>query len=328
MFEISNKLFLAPLAGYSDLDFRRIARKFGADFTVSEMISVKGVRYRQKKTIAMAEGDNQDRPYIIQLFGNDPADFADAAAHLQEKIPQVDGFDVNCGCPVRKVLKQGAGVALMQNPQRIGEIVKALKASTSLPISIKIRLGWDKNSINFLEVGKIAQDQGADYIILHARDKDQLFSGEIDYQAVATLKKNLSIPVVGNGNVKDYPSYRRLCETGCDAVMIGRHAIGNPWIFEVLRRGEKGETWEPDLEEKLGWFKEHLNAFITRYGDAEGLRKFRILGVHYIRHIVKQKRKQLLQELFTLQSGNEVESYFEKIRMCSKEIATGEGEKR
>ncbi len=313
MIDLNNKLFLAPLAGYSDLDFRLIARKFGVDITVSEMISVKGVRYRQKKTIAMAAGDDRDKPYIIQLFGNDPDDFADAVTHLSVKIPQVSGFDVNCGCPVRKVLKQGAGATLMKNPVLIGKIVKAIRSSTALPVSIKIRTGWDKDSINYIDVAKTAQDNGADYVVLHGRDKDQLFSGEIDYEAVSKLKKALSIPVVGSGNVKDYPSYKKLKETGCDSVMIGRHAIGNPWIFEVIRKGEAGETWDPSTGQKLAWFREHLDAFMNRYGEAEGIRKFRILGVHYIRHIITHNRKTVLQQLFSIKTAKELDEYLGKI---------------
>lgn len=314
MIDLNNKLILAPLAGYTDLDFRLICRRFGVDITFSEMISVKGVRYRQKKTISMAEGDNKDTPYIVQLFGNTPDDFADAAIHITEKIPQVSGFDVNCGCPVRKVLKQGAGVALMRNPILIGQIVKALRNTTKLAVSVKIRLGWDKNSINYIDVAKIAQDNGADYITLHARDKDQLFSGEIDYNAIASLKKALTIPVVGNGNVCDLPSYKRIKETGCDSVMIGRHAIGNPWIFEVLRKQYAGENFEPTRAERLAYFRDHATAFINRHGEAEGLRKFRILGVHYMRNIIFHNRKQFLPLLFAVKSSSDLDDYIVKLR--------------
>lgn len=255
---------LAPLAGYTDLPFRLLCRNFGAGYCVSEMISCHGLVYQQANTLKMLTSIPQERPVSFQLFGSDPEVMADAAEILASYHP--DMIDINMGCPVRKVTRKGAGAALMTDPDLAQSILSKIVAKVSIPVTVKIRSGKDNQSINAPEFAKMIEGNGASAITIHARTWSQAFSGNINQEIITKVKKSVSIPVIGNGDVLSCSEGRAMMEnTGCDGVMIGRGALGNPWVFQ--------ETGRPnDVKMIISGAKTHLK-LIEEYLPAE-----RILG--------------------------------------------------
>jgi tRNA-dihydrouridine synthase B len=297
---ISGKFFAAPLAGYSDLPFRLISRRCGADVTVTEMVSVRGLIHGQNHTIDLIDITPEDHPVAVQLFGHEPEDFIKATGIVCGKF-KPDMIDLNFGCPVRKVLKQKCGAWLLQDPGRISDIIKAVKRVATVPVSAKIRLGWDEENRNYLENAKAAEDAGADFLIVHGRTKTQLFSGEIDYKAIEEIKKAVSLPVVGNGNIADIASFRRIRDTGCDAYMIGRSIIGDPWLFTELKAWLKGETRIVPPLEKMKVLRDHFDLHVKYYGEEKGVRTFRSTAVQYIKKTVRKKI--FIMELMTIRDS-------------------------
>jgi tRNA-dihydrouridine synthase B len=221
---------LAPLAGYTDLPFRILCRQFGAGLCYTEMISCHGLVYQKEKTLRMTMTVPEERPVALQLFGADPVKMGQAAALISE-MP-VDIIDINMGCPVRKVIKKGAGAALMKTPKPAAKIISEVCKNTTLPVTVKIRTGWNHDSIVAPEFAKMAEDNGASAIAVHGRTWSQGFGGQVDWQTISQVKKNVSIPVIGNGDVDTYDAAILAMEkTGCDGIMIGRAALGNPWVF-------------------------------------------------------------------------------------------------
>lgn len=228
--QLKNSLILAPLAGYTDLPFRLLCRRFGAALCYTEMISCHGLVYDQKKTLQIARTVPEERPVALQLFGADPDKMAEAAAIVADM--DVDIIDINMGCPVKKVVKKGAGAALMKNPDLAAAIIRRVCKATTLPVTVKLRTGWRQDAIVAPEFAKMAQDNGASTIVVHGRTWAQGFGGAVDWQTIARVKKSVSIPVIGNGDITSYQEVGDfLAATGCDGVMIGRGALGNPWIF-------------------------------------------------------------------------------------------------
>lgn len=255
---------LAPLAGYTDLPFRLLCRSFGAGYCVSEMISCHGLVYQQANTLKMLASIPEERPVAFQLFGSDPEVMADAAEIMASYCP--DMLDINMGCPVRKVTKRGAGAALMTDPGLAQSILTKIISRVSLPVTVKIRSGKDSRSINAPAFAKMIEDTGASAITIHARTWSQGFSGHIDKEIISKVKKAVSIPVIGNGDIFSCLDARQMMdETGCDGVMIGRGALGNPWVFQ-----EKGRPGE--VKEIINGAKAHL-ALIEEFLPAE-----RVLG--------------------------------------------------
>ena len=241
---------LAPLAGYSDLPFRLLCRRYGAGYCVSEMVSCHGLVYGQENTLKLLNSVPKERPVSFQLFGADPEIMADAAEILAAHSPEM--LDINMGCPVKKVTKRGAGAALMTDRKLAENILKKIVARVSLPVTVKIRSGKDAQCINAPVFAKMAEDNGAAAITVHARTWAQGFSGHIDPTVIADVKKAVTIPVLGNGDVLSYQAGRKMmAETGCDGVMIGRGALGNPWIFQETGRPE-------NLPEIVAGAREHL----------------------------------------------------------------------
>ena len=223
-------LILAPLAGYTDLPFRILCRQFGAGLCYTEMISCHGLVYQKEKTLRMTMTVPEERPVALQLFGADPVKMGQAAAIVSEM--EVDIIDINMGCPVRKVIKKGAGAALMKDPKLAATIISEVCKNTTLPVTVKIRTGWNHDSIVAPEFAKMAEDNGASAIAVHGRTWSQGFGGQVDWQTISRVKKNVSIPVIGNGDVDTYDAAILAMEkTGCDGIMIGRAALGNPWVF-------------------------------------------------------------------------------------------------
>jgi len=271
---LQHNVVLAPLAGITNLPFRLICRQAGASFAYTEMVSVNGLVREGAKTLALLKSSPGDRPLGIQLFGEKPDDLAEAAR-------MVEGFgdllDINMGCPVRKVVGTGAGSALLQEPLKIAAIVRAVRAATTLPLTIKIRSGWHCGDNVFQEVGRIAEAEGCDAITLHPRSRSLMFSGSADWSQLAEMKAALSIPVMGSGDLfTPEDCLRMLTETGCDGIMIARGALGNPWIFKQLRDLQQtGHYAQVTTGERADIIENHLSLFVEEQGEAVAVREIK-----------------------------------------------------
>lgn len=242
-------LFLAPLAGYTDTAMRRVCRSFGAEYTVSEMVSAKALCYHDTKTPLLARVEACDLPSAVQIFGSEPASMAEAARMVAEGMAggvPPSAIDINMGCPVKKIVSAGDGSALMKSPTLVYDIVSAVTAAVSLPVTVKIRAGWDDAHKNAVEVAKAAEAGGASLVAVHGRTKTQMYSGKADLSIIADVKNSLQIPVVGNGDIATAADALRMMEeTGCDGVMIGRGAVGNPFLFAEIRAALDGRDYTP-----------------------------------------------------------------------------------
>jgi len=247
---LESPLILAPLAGYTDLAFRLLCRQFGAGLCYTEMISCHGLVYQKEKTQLLTRTVPEERPVALQLFGADPIIMGEAAA-LVSNMP-VDIIDINMGCPVRKVTKKGAGAALMKDAYLAATIISEVCNNTNLPVTVKIRTGWNHDSIVAPDFAKMAEDKGASAIAVHGRTWSQGFVGQVDWQTIEQVKKNVSIPVIGNGDVNTYQEALQFMDkTGCDGIMIGRAALGNPWVFSP-------EGTPTSLAKRMTGLKRHL----------------------------------------------------------------------
>jgi len=272
------KLWLAPLAGFTDYAFRSICKASGADVVVSEMVSADGLYYSKERSIAYAQFSEEQRPYGIQLFGHDPDMMARAIDIVMEKKP--DFIDVNMGCPVKKVVKRGAGSALMTTPETARAIVSSMKKVTEskgLPLTVKIRIGWDNFSINAVEFARQMEEAGADVLAVHGRTRAQMYSGEADWEMIGRVKSALNIPVIGNGDIRSAEdAIKRFDQTGVDSLMIGRGALGNPWIFSRIKSYlESGVELFPSPEEKYELVKKHFDFILDNKGEQMGIKEMR-----------------------------------------------------
>ena len=259
--EINNRVVLAPMAGVCNSSFRRIVKEMGVGLIYAEMVSDKAIFYNNKKTIDMLYMKDEERPIVQQIFGSDKESFVSAAKFIYEEM-HPDIIDINMGCPVPKVAVHAqAGSALLKNPEKIREIVKAVVSSVPIPVTVKIRSGWDQNHINAVEVAKICESAGACAICVHPRTRSQGYSGKADWNIIKEVKQNVKIPVIGNGDIKDiYTAKKMLEETKCDAIMIGRASLGNPWIFkQVIEYIENDKIIDkPSDIEKIDMCLKHL----------------------------------------------------------------------
>ena len=271
---LQHNVVLAPLAGITNLPFRLICRKAGAALAFTEMVSVNGLVREGVKTLALLKSSPEDRPLGIQLFGDKPSDLAEAA-RMSEGYG--DLLDINMGCPVRKVVGTGAGSALLQEPLKIAAIVRAVRAATTLPLTIKIRSGWHCGDNVYKEVGLIAEAEGCDAVTLHPRSRSLMFSGQADWSHLKELKETLSIPVLGSGDLfTPDDCLRMLRETGCDGIMIARGALGNPWIFRQVQELQQSRSYTPvSCSERADMIEDHLNLFIEERGEAIAIREIK-----------------------------------------------------
>jgi len=275
---VTGDVILAPMDGLSDSPFRRIARSFGSALSYSEFINAQEVISDSGNFYNQARFFAEERPLIYQIYDDDPDRILSAARRLLAFQP--DAIDINMGCSVKRVSRRGAGAGLLQSPQKIAQIISSLKADIPVPITAKIRLGWNENQKNYLEIGKIIQESGASLIAVHARTKEQAYQGEADWDAIAELKNALSIPVIGNGDVKSVNDIEKMLRhTHCDAVMIGRASIGNPWIFQKTHKSKINNS---EIHKVV---VAHLNLSLQFYGQDDGLIRFRKHAKRYLDHL-------------------------------------------
>ena len=290
--KIKNKIVFAPMAGVSNISFRTIIKEMGAGLVYSEMISSMGIKYGSSKTIDLINFEESERPISIQIFGNDIDSFVEAAIYIEKNF-HPDIIDINMGCPVPKIaLKSQAGSALLKNPDKIYDIVKAVVNSVSIPVTVKIRSGWDSNNINAVEVAKKCEKAGASAICVHPRTRAQGYSGLADWKIIKEVKDAVSIPVIGNGDVKTvYDAKRMLNETACDLVMIGRATLGNPWfIKECVEYIENNNLIElPSFEDKLNMIKRHYSLLKKYNNEKLALLEIRMHALWYIKGIPGNK---------------------------------------
>jgi nifR3 family TIM-barrel protein len=269
-------VILSPMAGFSDKPYRLICREYGSAMSYTEFVSVDGILHGNDRTQQMLEFDPSESPMTFQIFGNDEGKIEEAARRIEQLGPDI--IDLNMGCSVAKVSGRGAGAGLLKEPAKIGRIFARLTRALAIPVTGKIRLGWDGDSLNYLEVARIMEDNGAALLAVHGRTKTQAYNGEANWEAIAEIKQAVNIPVIGNGDVKCVADIERMKrQTGCDAVMIARAAIGNPWIF---RRKDIDQV---TLAEKAQLIYRHLELMLDFYGQDRGLILFRKHVVKYVR---------------------------------------------
>ena len=286
--EIKNQIVFAPMAGVSNISYRTIIKEMGAGLIYSEMISTMGIIYNGKKTIDLINFNEKERPISIQIFGNDKESFIKAAKFIEENY-HPDIIDINMGCPVPKVaVKSQAGSALLKDPNKIYEIVKSVVEETNTPITVKIRSGWDEKNINAVEVAKKIEEAGSSAIAIHAKTRSQGYSGKADWSIIKQVKQAVKIPVIGNGDITSPELAKKMIdETGCDAIMIGRATLGNPWIIkECVHYLETGEILpKPTDKEKIKMIETHYNLLKKYTNEKQALLEIRTHALWYLKGI-------------------------------------------
>lgn len=307
---LDNKVFLSPMAGVTDLPFRLICKEQDCGMLYTEMINAKALCYDDQNTKKMLKIEEEEHPVAVQIFGSDPEFMAGAAEILNEYPNEI--LDINMGCPAPKVVKNGDGSALMKNPKLAEEVLKAVVNKSKKPVTLKIRKGWDDNSINAVEIAKIAEASGISALAIHGRTREQYYSGKADWDIIAKIKENISIPVIGNGDVFEVEdAINMIKKTNCDAIMIGRGAQGNPWIFKRINHYMKtGEILpEPTCDEKINTALKHLKLAVEEHGEYVAVREMRKHIAWYLKGLRGSAR--LRDEI------NKIESYEEVVSKLS-----------
>lgn len=305
--EFNHIAFLAPMAGIADLAFRELCVQYGAAYTVSEMVSSKGLTMGDKKSAQLLTLGN-DRPAGAQIFGDDPEIMAKAAVKCLDFNPDI--IDINMGCPAPKIAMNGGGASLMKNPELAYEITKAVVQAVDIPVTVKIRKGWDEESVNAVQMAELAEKAGASAVAVHGRTRQQMYSGSVDFDIIAQVKKAVGIPVIANGDIKDEQSAAIMLEkTNADAIMIGRGALGNPWVFSKINAylDECRVLPEPSVTQKMAVMLKHIQKIIEYKGEYTAMREARHHAAYYTKgmrggaklraEIGKLERFEQLQEL-------------------------------
>ncbi|MDU3803108.1 tRNA dihydrouridine synthase DusB [Paraclostridium bifermentans] len=307
---LDNKVFLSPMAGVTDLPFRLICKEQDCGMLYTEMINAKALCYNDQNTKKMLKIEEEEHPVAVQIFGSDPAFMGGAAEILNEYPNEI--LDINMGCPAPKVIKNGDGSALMKNPKLAEEVLKSVVKNSKKPVTLKIRKGWDDNNINAVEIAKIAEASGISALAIHGRTREQYYSGKADWDIIAKIKESINIPVIGNGDVFEVEdAINMINKTNCDAIMIGRGAQGNPWIFKRINYYMKtGEILpEPTGEEKINTALKHLKLAIDEHGEYVAVREMRKHIAWYLKGLRGSAR--LRDEI------NKIESYEEVVnKLC------------
>lgn len=310
--EFENNIFLAPMAGIADRAFRELCINYGAGYTVTEMVSSKGLTMGDKKSKELLTLGEIENPAGAQIFGDDPEIMAQAAKKCLEFHPDI--IDINMGCPAPKIAMNGGGASLMKNPKLAGEIVKAVSDAVDIPVTVKIRKGWDDESITAVELAQIAEKNGALAITVHGRTRMQMYSGKVDYDIIAKVKKAVDIPVIANGDVTDEQSAAIMLEkTNADAIMIGRGALGNPWIFRRINAYLSECRVLPDvsINEKMAVMLKHIQKIIEYKGEYTAMREARHHAAYYTKGI--RGGAALRKEISTFEHFEQLEELAYKI---------------
>lgn len=275
--ELKNNIILSPMAGVTDAAFRLICSAMGAGLVVSEMVSSKGLYYEDKKTDSLMEITENERPVAVQIFGSDPKIMASIVENKLNVRKDIDIIDINMGCPAPKIVKNGDGSALMRNPKLVREILSSVKKASNKPVTLKIRMGWDQDSLNAIEIAKIAEAEGIDALTIHGRTREMFYSGEADWDYIRQVKENVNLPIIGNGDIWTAEDAKNMLEqTGCDGIAIGRGARGNPWIFKGVEQILNGEEYSgPTFKERMQMTIYHLNLLCDLKGERVGVREMR-----------------------------------------------------
>ena len=312
--EIKNRIVFAPMAGISNESFRSIIKSMGAGLIYSEMVSNMGIIYNSKNTINMLKINDEEKPISIQIFGSDVDSFVKASKYVCENA-KPDIIDINMGCPVPKVaLRSQAGSGLLKDPQKIYEIVNAVVNSVNVPVTVKIRAGWNNNTINCVEVAKLIEKAGASAIAIHPRTREQGYSGKADWNLIKAVKESVNIPVIGNGDITTiYDAKKMLEETGCDAIMIGRATIGNPWfIRECVEYVENNNIIDgPTNKERIDMMVYHYELIKKNEGDKKAILDIKTHALAYLKYIPQSK--QLKTEIALCKTEDEFYNCVNKI---------------
>lgn len=303
--KIDGHTILAPLAGITNLPFRRIVKRCGCSLVCSEMVSVKGILYNSEKTISLLKTVKEERPVSIQIFGAEPSEMAKGAAFI-EKLGNADVIDINFGCSVKKVVKTGAGAALMKNTADAENVIKAVRDAVSLPLTIKIRSGWDSSGIQAFKIAESAQKIGVDAVIFHPRTASQGFKGKADWSLIKKLKENLSIPLIGNGDILSAADAVKMMQmTKCDGVMVGRGAMSNPFILSDIEKLISGKVCENrSSDEIFSVMKELLTAYTDYFGEKQACLMARSRLAWFVKGLPEcSKFRQSLNSIETLEQG-------------------------
>ena len=316
--KIEGKLALAPLAGYTNKVYRKICHDMGARLTYTEMISDKGLLYENEKTWKLCEIDKNEHPTALQLFGGD-IDELTKAAKLIDARSDCDIIDINMGCPVKKVLKAGSGSSLLRNVEYLEKMVRSVVQNVSKPVTVKMRIGFDHNSLNYLEVAKAIERAGAKAICVHGRTKSDFYSGKVNLEAIKEIKENVSIPVIGNGDVKTVEDLDNMLKTGVDLVMIGRASFGNPWIFEEFNAHLNNIPYVKKTDkERIEFLLYHLSELVKLKGETIAILEMRSLASWYVKGM--KNNKEFKQKLINIKT---VQEFKQIITECFQDILEG-----
>lgn len=326
---LSNPVVVAPMAGITDRAFREILKSMGAAMVCTEMISDKALTYANKNTLELLDVEGETPPLCIQVFGSEPQVMADAARIMAQKGANI--IDINMGCPAPKIVRNGEGAALMRRPKLAGEIIEAVVSAVSIPITVKIRKGWDASSVNAVEISCVAEKAGVAAITVHGRTREQYYSGKADWRIIKEVKQAVSIPVIGNGDiVQPEDAQRMMEETGCDGVMIARGMLGNPWLVQQTVQLLTCNTISslPDLEVRLDMIRHHLARVVELKGENKGIRQMRKHLAWYIKGLRDSAR--VRAEINRLTGQEDIEkllsAYFDSLEEEKTLVVPGAGD--